>query len=242
MSRKSLDQTIEFLKAMDRTGSATDVRDFLLASLKAFGVEYFFAGTIPTPGATARQQQGHVLLSSYPLDWQRRYFSRGYLFKDGVVDAVTTGTDPVLWSDLYARCPDAGTRRVFDEAGDFGIAAGFTVPLLTLEGSTGGFSFAGERLDIGAGDRGMLTLIANYAFGQLLLLRDQPAAKRITLAPRERETLQWAAEGKSDWEIGELMGISEHGADRNLRAARRKLGTSSRTHAVAQALRLGLIS
>ena len=242
MSSKSLDQTIEFLKAMDRTASADDVRDFLLASLKAFGVEYFFAGTIPTPGTLARQQQGHVLLSSYPLDWQKRYFARGYLFKDGVVDAVNTGTDPVLWSDLYARCDDAGTRRVFDEAADFGIAAGFTVPLLTLEGSTGGFSFAGERLDIGAGDRGMLTLIANYAFGQLLLLRDQPTAKRITLAPRERETLQWAAEGKSDWEIGELMGISEHGADRNLRSVRRKLGTSSRTHAVAQALRLGLIS
>ena len=242
MSRKSLDQTIEFLKAMDRTASADDVREFLHASLQTFGVDYVFAGTIPVPGATARQQQGHMLLSSYPVDWQKRYFSRGYLFQDGVVDAVNSSTDPVFWSDLYARSTDSGTKRVFDEAAEFGIAAGFTVPLLTLEGGTGGFSFAGERLDIGAGDRGMLTLIANYAFGQLLLLRDQPARTHVNLAPRERETLQWAAEGKSDWEIGELMGISEHGADRNLRSARRKLGTSSRTHAVAQALRLGLIS
>ncbi|MGH6842488.1 MAG: response regulator transcription factor, partial [Methylocella sp.] len=64
----------------------------------------------------------------------------------------------------------------------------------------------------------------------------------ITLSPREREALQWAAEGKGDWEIGEVMNISEHGADKHLRSIRAKLGAINRTQAVAEGIRRGLIA
>ena len=242
MTRKSLDQTMDFLRAVGRTANADDLRQLMLAVLGDYGVEYFFAGTIPIPGMTSRQQRGHVLLASYPVDWQKRYFSRGYVYKDPIVQGVYASTSPFLWSDVLLRCEEPAGRRVLYEAADCGIGAGFTVPMLTLEGSTGGFSFAGERLEVSETDRRTLNLIANFAFGHLLLMHEQPRALPVTLAPRERESLQWAAEGKSDWEIGELMGISEHGADRHMRSARHKLGTYSRTHAVALALRLGLIS
>jgi len=53
--------------------------------------------------------------------------------------------------------------------------------------------------------------------------------------------LQWAAEGKTDWEIGMILGLSEHTADKFIRLACRKLYAANRTHAVAQAIRLGLI-
>lgn len=242
MSRKTLDQTMDFLRAVGRTANSDDVRRLLLSALGDYGVEYFFAGTIPNPGMTSRQQRGHLLLGSYPDEWQKRYFSRGYVYKDPIVQAVCSGTTPFAWSDVLARCDEAASRRVLLEAADCGIADGFTVPVLTLEGNTGGFSFAGARLEVSETDRRTLNLIANFAFGHLLLMHEQPSSLTLALAPRERETLQWAAEGKSDWEIGELMGISEHGADRHLRSARRKLGTYNRTHAVAQALRLGLIN
>lgn len=61
------------------------------------------------------------------------------------------------------------------------------------------------------------------------------------LSRREREVLQWAAEGKTDWEIGMILGLSEHTADKFIRLACRKLYAANRTHAVAQAIRLGLI-
>jgi len=62
------------------------------------------------------------------------------------------------------------------------------------------------------------------------------------LSRREREVLQWAAEGKTEWEIGQILGLSEHTADKFVRSARLKLAAENRTHAVAQALRLGLIT
>jgi LuxR family quorum sensing-dependent transcriptional regulator len=38
------------------------------------------------------------------------------------------------------------------------------------------------------------------------------------------------------------MGISQHGVDRHMRFARQKLGATSRTHAVAEAIRRGIIT
>jgi len=61
------------------------------------------------------------------------------------------------------------------------------------------------------------------------------------LSKREREVLQWAAEGKTEWEIGVILGLSEHTADKFIRSARAKLGATNRTHAVAQAIRMRLI-
>ena len=67
------------------------------------------------------------------------------------------------------------------------------------------------------------------------------AVTDITLSEREHEVLQWAAEGKTEWEIGLILGVSEHTADKFIRSARLKLHAGNRTHAVAQAMRLGLI-
>jgi LuxR family transcriptional regulator, quorum-sensing system regulator BjaR1 len=53
-----------------------------------------------------------------------------------------------------------------DEAGDFKLKTGFTVPLVTLEGDLAGFPLAGERFEVSPGERGMLTLLANYSFGE----------------------------------------------------------------------------
>lgn len=244
MSRKSLDLTLGFLRSMDRSASSDDVSRLLLASLGSFGIEHLMAGTVPMPGTPSRQQRAHVLLDTMPVEWKRRYLSGGYVFRDPTVKCLMTAASPFSWSESLSRCgDDARAQRVMNEAGDFRLREGISVPLLTLDGETAGFSFSGERIEVSVADRGMLQLVATYAFGHLLLIHGQrfPSAP-ARLAPRERESLQWAAEGKTDWEIGAVMGISMHGVDFHLRSARTKLGTTNRTQAVATALRLGLIS
>jgi LuxR family quorum sensing-dependent transcriptional regulator len=89
--------------------------------------------------------------------------------------------------------------RVMNEAGDFRLKTGFTVPLVTLEGDIAGFSIAGERLEMPPYARGMLTLLATYALGRTLQLRiNNSDAKLIGITDREREVLQWAAVGKTE--------------------------------------------
>jgi len=57
------------------------------------------------------------------------------------------------------------------------------------------------------------------------------------LTPREREVLTWVAQGKTTWEISEILGIASRTVDEHVASAGRKLGAANRTHAVAIALR-----
>ena len=56
------------------------------------------------------------------------------------------------------------------------------------------------------------------------------------LSNREREVLQWAAVGKSDWEIGEILSISEKTANAHIENVKRKYGVTSRVHAVVKGM------
>lgn len=63
----------------------------------------------------------------------------------------------------------------------------------------------------------------------------------MDLTPREREALRWTMEGKTAWEVGRILGISEQTAVRHLNHAMHKLDCVNKHQAVVKALRLGLI-
>ena len=66
-------------------------------------------------------------------------------------------------------------------------------------------------------------------------------AENSSLTPREREVLGWVAQGKSAGEIAEILHIVKRTVDEHVQTAVRKLGALNRTHAVAIALRDGII-
>jgi DNA-binding NarL/FixJ family response regulator len=57
----------------------------------------------------------------------------------------------------------------------------------------------------------------------------------IALGDRERETLTWAARGKTFAEIGQILGLSRRTVEFHLDNARRKLGVPTRTQALVKA-------
>ena len=54
------------------------------------------------------------------------------------------------------------------------------------------------------------------------------------MSPREFECLEWAARGKSAWDIGAILGISRRTAAFHLDNARLKLGVKTISQAVAK--------
>jgi pimeloyl-ACP methyl ester carboxylesterase/DNA-binding CsgD family transcriptional regulator len=71
--------------------------------------------------------------------------------------------------------------------------------------------------------------------------RDATAPEQILLSDREREVLDCVARGLSDREIAEQLVLSSHTVHRHVANIRRKLGRTSRSAAVAEAARLGLL-
>jgi DNA-binding CsgD family transcriptional regulator len=62
------------------------------------------------------------------------------------------------------------------------------------------------------------------------------------LSQRELECLLWTAEGKTSEDIAIILQLSVHTINHYLTAATRKLNAVNRLHAVARAMRLGLLS
>jgi len=61
------------------------------------------------------------------------------------------------------------------------------------------------------------------------------------LTPREQQVAQLLAGGLTNKEIAQRLGITEHTVKFHLNGLLRKLGVSTRTEAVVQAARLGLL-
>lgn len=66
---------------------------------------------------------------------------------------------------------------------------------------------------------------------------DQPPA----LTPREHDSLAFVADGKTDWEISMIFGVSQATVRFHVDNAKRKLGAINRAQAVARAASRGLI-
>ena len=87
---------------------------------------------------------------------------------------------------------------------------------------------------------------------QLFAVHAQDAAMRIltpslvsgdrpSLTPRELEALRWTMDGKTAWEVANVLGISERTAVLHINNAMHKLDCVNKHQAVLKALRLGLI-
>jgi DNA-binding CsgD family transcriptional regulator len=125
-----------------------------------------------------------------------------------------------------------------------GVRKGMCVPVHNAEGISGTFTLAtlGSSTDLSA-VAPLCLLFSKYVYEATeRCWQGQARSTPITLSPRETECLSWAAKGKTAWEIGRVMSISEHTAVFHLRNSVAKLGTSTRQQAVAIAIEWGLIT
>jgi len=87
-----------------------------------------------------------------------------------------------------------------------------------------------------------LALILADQFKRVLTPPDEAIIDRHStvrsqaLSPRESEIITWIALGKSSWETGRILSISEHTVNQHIENVVRKLGARNRTEAVTRAL------
>ena len=135
---------------------------------------------------------------------------------------------------------------VMEEAREFGMRHGFTVPIYGFNGFQACVTMGGPAADLPDNNYHALHVISLVAFS---VARDMALERSVhrgspELAPTDRETevLKWASIGKSNWEIGQILKISEGTVEKHLAALARKMDVSNKAHAVAQGLRAGLIN
>jgi DNA-binding CsgD family transcriptional regulator len=214
----------------------------LLASFQrlvlAFGMDGFCIGD---PSHPKVQRDDRSWGATWPVKWYWRYVSQNHLANDPVVARMNEVTTPFRWSETYAGA-SRQSRRVLDEAAEFGFRDGLAIPIHGPDGAVAAVNIGTGHYELGHRDEMALALAAYYLHARIAALRAEarrpPSAE---LTPRERECLRWVAAGKTDWEIAQILPISEQTAHGYVQSALAKLGARSRAQAVALALRACLI-
>jgi DNA-binding CsgD family transcriptional regulator len=217
----------------------------IVAACRLFAHEHGFEFFIYAYRAAASFVDAHVLqISGYPPAWLERYWREDFVAVDPVVAHCSRSVLPVVWSELAP--PTHGTRMM-NEAGEFGLRSGISVPMHGPEGELGILSLAhaGPGRPAGRAIERVRPLIHGVA------AHVHEAVRRVSrvaedgdmpeLSGREQECLRWASDGKTSWEIGVILGISERTVNFHLDNAATKLKAVNRQHALARAIALRTI-
>ncbi len=187
-----------------------------------------------------------INIDNTPRAYKETFNDRKNARRDPVMQHCKRNSVPIIWDQSTYVSNGLGDK--WEEQARFGMSNGICLALHLPEGRH--FILGVERDRPVPADATELTrLVAEL---QLFAVYAQDAALRIlvpikhhpdapSLTPRELESLRWTMEGKTAWEVGDVLGISERTAALHVNNATHKLGCINKHQAVLAALRLGLL-
>ena len=187
-----------------------------------------------------------ITVDNTPSDFRETFSNLGRARLDPVMQHCKRNSVPIIWNQTTYT--NAGRGEEWERQAVFGYHTGIAMALHLPEGRH--FFFGVDRDQALPMHAGELTRIV--ADMQLFAVHAQDAAQRVlmprpiepdapSLTPRELECLRWTMEGKTAWEVGSIVGITERTAGLHINNATHKLGCANKHQAVLKALRTGLI-
>jgi len=239
MTSAVANNTLDTLEALERAPSILKVKEVFRRAVERFGFTSFLCSAPPRP------EEGSVdpvLFDAWSRDWRQRYSKRRHYLHDPMLRELQRTADPFTWDAVAARSPHSpDEQRVMDEAADFGMRGGFVVPIYGVGGQLHAVTMTGLDPQTDSQARAELHLISIYAYARAKHLKKRHGVPPVTLRPREQQVLQWATSGKTDWEIGQILGISESAAHKHIENVKRRMGVGTRVQAIVEAIRQGQV-
>lgn len=205
------------------------------------GVEHCagLMGSMENPQAPPR-----ILLvdSTSPKGWLPLYAERQFHLIDPIVIENFSTFSIQYWEDTYRKTPPSKAFRLLAE--DFGLRSGITCGVRKGNGTGGSlFSFSGPKVKKHARNNAILAQVLPHLHRVLCQLETEEShlLPKPGLSDRELEVLKWTGAGKSSWEIGMILKISERTVNFHIKNIMRKLDAVNRPQAVAMALKQGLL-
>ena len=190
------------------------------------------------------------LISSYPKSWTDHYFDEHYDEIDPVLQKPLTPCRVFPWDGRAARsAKSARERRLFDDALSFKIRTGLTVRIPGGNGQSAAFTLAVDDRSLGLDrfietSQDLLQMIGLTYHAHVSARMGRASLTDQTGTPltqRERQCLAWISQGKTMQDIASLLDVTPRGVKFHLDNARRNLAALSLPHAVALAIRQGLL-
>ena len=237
------DDLFDFLGRLSQQTKLDEATAFLQDFIAKWGLTNVAYAALNVPGVAEVRP---LISTTYTTEWQRRYAQQGYVDIDPIVRAGLGGIMPVDWATV-----DRGSKivtRFFAEAQELNVGSqGISIP---IRGRHNEFAMFTITSDLKLAEWKSLSreiardmMLIAYRFHDTALQSlgiDTQRDKQ--LSPREAACLRWKAHGKSDSEIADILGVAVSTIRFHLENARTRLDAMNTTHAVALAIRAGLIN
>jgi LuxR family quorum-sensing system transcriptional regulator CciR len=240
----------QFVDEANRVTDAVAFGSLLERAAKALGFDYF--ALVHHHINLAKTTPDTIHLYNYPDAWVGTIIERGYFSDDPMLAAAQKTVVGFLWTDIGRLIElTARHKEILRAAGDAGMGEGFTTPANVPGESYGSCSF-GTRF--GRSVPQVVVPAAHYvgcfAFEtarKLVRMNQQQAEipqpeERAELTQRQFDCVLLAARGKSDWDIGKLLGISSETAHKHIEGAKRRYNATSRTQLIIKSLYKGQLT
>ena len=225
---------------INRSSSVEEIQNLVLNKLDIYGVKYVFAGIIPLHVISSEEQLSNVIFGNWPDEWVKRYFKYGYLEQDPTIHHLRHSNNVLSWRAIFSK-----SSVVMNEASDFKLQDGITIPMMSIDGVKLGMSFAGEQISQSPDCAALCQYISAISTARIIELQkkiEKRNGANFALTQAEYNCLGWVAEGKTNSEIGDIMSISDKTVEKHLSSCLAKTNSTNRTQLVATSLRCGIIN
>lgn len=223
-----------FLDRLTECVDETDLREAMAVTARMLEL-----GAYAYLALSIERKSQPKLISNYPANWAAHYLKNGYDGIDPVIERAAADQEPFHWGGEFAfDGMSKHQQKVLDEAAEFGIRQGLTVPVHDGRGNIAAVTFAAdERISAftriaGKYEQGLQLIATCFHMEVRKRIGNGTTVDGIRLTMREFECLQWAARGKSFRDIGDILGVSRRTVVYHIENAKRKLGVRTITQAV----------
>ena len=236
---KHMSDVLEAVKVADAIRHARSPAEIWRA-LKTFAAPLGFThlSVLSPMEASATKIKPYVLYADAPAPFFDAFDANGFLPHHPLIQNALVSAEPFTTRQIQARDLTPEQTKALEFIGtQLNLTAGFIVPVRRNGTLLGIVTYGGNNCRVGPIERSILHLLAHAALTHAIEVKDVKELPAVDVSPRELQCLQWASRGKTDSEIGVILGISARTARFHIENAKRKLGAATRVQAVAEAMR-----
>jgi DNA-binding CsgD family transcriptional regulator len=183
-----------------------------------------------------------VMLHTYPHEWAKIFSELAFYDVDPVFLHASRSLVPFLWDTKAFHAElSPPQQEIFQEARRYGLTRGYTVPIHSVK-EPREFQAScsvvpdSERIEPSAYSAVQLMTFFMYDVASKDAEAKEPPTLSKPLSRRERQCLELAAQGKSDWASAKILGLSERTVHNHVESAKRRFKVATRVQAVVHAL------
>lgn len=247
LSKSECQNLLEILHYVMQAETLEHVRDVLVRFQNYFSFTKALGGLVRLGPNQTFAGFGNVVNASYPDEWLYMYWKNGFADVDPVFKSALASAGTQHWQEIYQNqnMSSEKEQEFIATARQFGLCDGITTGSVDQACGVATFcSFASEQ----SLDAKRLVPLVEYLgyYIHMALLRTAPKSLPATdrcvkgLSAREVTILNWMKNGKTNWEIGKILGVSERTIRFHIESIFSKLEVTSRSQAVATAIEHGL--